>query len=167
MDTEALAIGALPELSRTSTAAPVLKPSGTNPGGTAPVGKLIRVAKIWGGAAAEELPPPPPPPLQAASSRHAAAELARAPSLLWDSISSLSRSPSFSVRPCVGNPIETRWHRYREQQCRQRFRQQVLSHHSDRRQALGSAGPLRHRWPAIPASEKNPRRFDLRTRGRR
>src|SRR5258708_29379834 len=99
MDTEALAIEALPELSRTSTAAPVLKPSGTNPGGTAPVGKLIRVAKIWGGAAAEELPPPPPPPLQAASSRHAAAAPARPPSLLWDSISSLPRRRRWRTTP--------------------------------------------------------------------
>src|SRR5258708_7172439 len=96
MDTEALAIGARPELARTSTAAPVLKPSGTNPGGTAPVGKLIRVAKIWGGGAEEELPPPPP--LQAASSRHAAA--ARPPSLLWDSMSSLpGRSRSLTTPP--------------------------------------------------------------------
>src|SRR5260221_11139365 len=99
MDTEALAIGALPELSRTSTAAPVLKPSGTNPGGTAPVGKLIRVAKIWGGAAAEELPPPPPPPLQAASSKHAAAAPARLPSLLWDSISSLPGRSRWRTTP--------------------------------------------------------------------
>src|SRR5437660_12177787 len=88
MDTEALAIGAIPELSRTSTAAPVLKPAGTNPGGTAPVGKVSRVAKIWGGAAGEELPPPPPPPPpQAASNRHAAAAPARPPSLLWDCMS--------------------------------------------------------------------------------
>src|SRR5437660_8563311 len=89
MDTEALAIGAIPELSRTSTAAPVLKPAGTNAGGTAPVGKVSRVAKIWGGAAGEELPPPPPPPPpQAASNRQAAAAPARPPSLLWDCISS-------------------------------------------------------------------------------
>src|SRR6266478_461032 len=94
MDTEALTMGA-PELSRTSTTAPVSSPAGTNPGGTAPPGKLIRVAKIWGGGA-EGLPSPPPPPLQAASSRQAAAALARAPSLLWDRISSLpgrSRPP--------------------------------------------------------------------------
>src|SRR5712671_1393591 len=93
MDTEALVIGALPELSRTSTPAPVLKPSGTNPGGTAPVGKLIRVAKIWGGATEELLPPsPPPPPPQAASSRQAAAALARASSLMCDCMSSLPGS---------------------------------------------------------------------------
>ena len=60
MDTEALEMGA-PELSRTSTAAPVSNPAGTNPGGTAPVGKVIRVAKIWGGAAEEEEELPPPP----------------------------------------------------------------------------------------------------------
>jgi hypothetical protein len=47
-------MGALPELSRTSTETAVLKPAGTNPDGTAPVGKVIRVAKIWGGAAEEE-----------------------------------------------------------------------------------------------------------------
>src|SRR6266487_3125566 len=76
-----------PEVSRTSTPASVSNPARTNPGGTGPAGKLIRVAKIWGGAAEEELPPPPP--LQAASSRQAAAALARAPSLLWDGMNSL------------------------------------------------------------------------------
>src|SRR5258708_24191928 len=61
MDTEALAIGAPLELSRTSTEAALLKPAGTNPGGTVPVGKLIREALIEG--ATPEEPPPPPPPL--------------------------------------------------------------------------------------------------------
>src|SRR5258708_37270391 len=61
MDTEALAIGAPLELSRTSTEAALLKPAGTNPGGTVPVGKLIREALIEG-ATAEEPPPPPPLP---------------------------------------------------------------------------------------------------------
>src|SRR6266852_4308312 len=101
MDTEALVIGARLELSRTSTKAPVLKPVGTNPGGTAPVGKLTKDARIYGAAGGpmEEGPPLLPPPPQAASSRHAAAALARPPSLLWDCMSPLPGRSRRGTKP--------------------------------------------------------------------
>src|SRR5258708_1022892 len=111
MDTEALVIGVPLELSWTWTEAPVLKLGGTNPGGTAPVGKLISEARMKG-AALEGFPEiaPPPPPLPQAASRHAAATLVRAPTLLWDSINSLP-GRSRLVDNALG---EARRHRCRE-----------------------------------------------------